>query len=83
MSTAFTGFTDKLNALATAFSGLTITHNIVFGGQINVGGVDGPTIVKALEGYVNTQVTNAIAGLRGENGQAPSKISPVAKQPGQ
>jgi hypothetical protein len=82
MSTAFTGFTDKLNALATAFSGLTITHNIVFGGQINVGGVNGPAIVAALQGYVNQQVAAAIAAAPPKPEIQTDGIGPKARPPG-
>jgi hypothetical protein len=69
MSTAFTGFVDRLNALANTFSGLTVTHNIILGGQVNVAGVDGPELQKAVEKYANNMIQKQLASNGRNQGQ--------------
>jgi len=58
---SFNGFTATMSALAGQLSSVTVTHNVTFGGQVNVGGVSGEGIVNAMkstiEGWIRDQVS--------------------------
>lgn len=58
---SFDGFTKTMAGLASQLSSVTVTHNVTFGGQVNVGGVSGEGIVNAMkstiEGWVKDQIS--------------------------
>ena len=58
---SFDGFSKTMAGLASQLSSVTVTHNVTFGGQVNVGGVSGEGIVNAMkstiEGWVKDQIS--------------------------
>ena len=58
---SFDGFTKTMAGLASQLSSVTVTHNVTFGGQVNVGGVSGEGIVNAMkstiEGWIKDQIS--------------------------
>ena len=58
---SFDGFSKTMAGLASQLSSVTVTHNVTFGGQVNVGGISGEGIVNAMkstiEGWVKDQIS--------------------------
>ena len=58
---SFNGFTATMSALAGQLNSVTVTHNVTFGGQVNVGGISGEGIVNSMkstiEGWIRDQVS--------------------------
>jgi hypothetical protein len=60
---SFSGFTAQLTTLAETFKGLTVNHTITFGGQINIAGIDGPSLVASMEKHIIGLIENTIASV--------------------
>jgi hypothetical protein len=58
---SFEGFSQTMAGLASQLSSVTVSHNVTFGGQVNVGGVSGEGIVNAMkstiEGWIKDQIS--------------------------
>ena len=58
---SFDGFSKTMAGLAGQLSSVTVSHNVTFGGQVNVGGVSGEGIVNAMkstiEGWIKDQIS--------------------------
>ena len=58
---SFDSFSKTMAGLAGQLSSVTVTHNVTFGGQVNVGGISGEGIVNAMkstiEGWIRDQVS--------------------------
>jgi hypothetical protein len=58
---SFEGFSQTMAGLASQLSSVTVTHNVTFGGQVNVGGVSGEGIVNAMKSTIDGWIKDQIS----------------------